>query len=309
MARLQQTEAKVLDTLLLESNLPNMTLIGKTDVKSRQHTTEWELNRKLQTSLDINAIIRSFAQETVAELEFQQLQYVNEQAELDLLVGERSANHSCNYKLMVSDESLGKLSFFRKKRFTENELNRIEELLCLLVYPLRNALMYKAAIQQAMRDPLTGALNRGALDAMLEKEVGVAKRTNHPVSVLMLDVDHFKHINDHYGHNMGDNVLRALVERVNTTIRSSDILFRYGGEEFTIILNNTDTEGALQLAERVREAVEEMIYVSEDTSLNFTVSIGAATLRDDESASTLLERSDKALYSAKSSGRNQVVQD
>jgi len=311
MARLQQTEAKVLDTLLLESNLPNVTLIGKTGVKSRQHTTEWELNRKLQTSLDISTIIRCFAEETVTELEFQQLQYVNENSEIELLIGDRPASHSCNYKLMVADESLGKLSFFRKKRFTETELNRIEELLCLLVYPLRNALMYKAAIQQAMRDPLTGTLNRAALDAMLGKEIELAQRLEdpNPLSVLMVDVDHFKQINDHYGHNMGDNVLRALVERVNSTIRSSDILFRYGGEEFTIILNNTDPEGALLLAERVREAVEEMIYVYEDTSLSFTVSIGVASLRDGDTPSVLLERSDKALYIAKGCGRNKVVQD
>lgn len=271
-----------------------------------ENGVEWEINRKLQTTLDYTQILHYFYEVIQSELGCAHFHYDCPESSIEISQG-KSARHTCNYQLTIANEALGRLQFSRSRRFSENDLHRIEELLCLLVYPLRNALLYKEALQQAMRDTLTGTLNRAAFDTMLEKEIDIVKRHNNSLSLLVLDIDHFKNINDTFGHAMGDNALKALVKRVNDKIRSSDILFRYGGEEFTIVLSNTDTEGAVLLAERIRESIEQMVYINNDVTMNFTVSIGVSTLTNHESGPGLFDRADKALYKAKHSGRNQVV--
>lgn len=302
MARILQNE------MTLHTNQAIETLMPSAAAKSPKPGIgiEWELNRKLQTSLDIHQILNIFFETIQSELACAHFQYEDAQSTIEYS-HDKAARHSCNYQLTLADQSLGRLKFSRSKRFITTELNRIEELLCLLVYPLRNALLYKEALQLAMRDTLTGTLNRAAFDTMLEKEIDIVQRHNNPLSLLVLDIDHFKSINDSFGHAMGDSALKALVNRVNDKIRSSDILFRYGGEEFTIVLSNTDSEGAILLAERIREAVEDMIYINDDVTMQFTVSIGVSTLAKNESGTVLFDRADKALYEAKRGGRNQVV--
>jgi len=308
MARLQNTEAKILDSHFIEAhrNQPANTLPAQPAQKPQKF--QWELNRKLQTSLDINDILSIFFTGIQAEFHCAQLIYENQAADITLTLGDKSARHSCNYKIEIANESLGKLCFTRLQRFSETDLNYLEELLCLLVYPLRNALLYREALQKSMHDPLTGALNRSALDTMLDKEIDLAHRHENSLSLLMIDVDHFKNINDSYGHSVGDQILQVLVKKLKEQIRTSDVLFRYGGEEFTIILSNTDTVGAHLLAQRVRRGIEEMAYMHNDVALPFTISVGIASLEESEPASQLIDRADKALYSAKKMGRNCVVQ-
>jgi len=308
MAQLQNTEAKILDSHFIEAhrNQPVGALSAQPAQKPQKF--QWELNRKLQTSLDITDILDIFFAYIQAEFHCAQLIYENQAADITLTLGNKSARHSCNYKIEIANESLGKLCFTRLQRFSETDLNYLEELLCLLVYPLRNALLYREALQKAMHDPLTGALNRAALDTMLDKEIDLAHRHHNSLSVLMVDVDHFKSINDTHGHSVGDQVLQALVENIKEQIRTSDVLFRYGGEEFTIILNNTNSVGAHLLAQRIRRGIEEMAYARNEVALPITISVGIASLEEDESANQLVDRADKALYSAKKLGRNCVVQ-
>ena len=267
---------------------------------------EWELNRRLQTTLDVEQIISILHEALASLLGIEHTAYFNSQADLDLQCG-KMARHSCNYSLTIGGEDIGKLVFARGKRFSPVDMQNIENLLCLLVYPLRNALMYQQALQMAMKDPLTGCLNRTAMDMMLNKEIGLAHRHETPMSLIVLDIDHFKKINDNHGHVTGDTALKALVGRVRQCIRGADSLFRFGGEEFTIMLCNTDHNGAKLLANRIRESVEEMVYVSENTTLSMTVSIGVASLKPNETADHIFKRADQALYNAKSSGRNRVI--
>jgi len=308
MARLQNTEAKILDRHFIEEHRAQTAPAGYAKPEQKPHGFQWELNRQLQTSLDINEILNIFFDSLETEFHCAQLIYENANSNINLTVGDKSARHSCNYKIEIANESLGKLCFTRVQRFSETDLNSFEELLCLLVYPLRNALLYKEAIEKSMHDPLTGALNRGALDTMLDKEIDLALRHENALSILMIDVDHFKNINDTHGHGMGDQVLRGLVEKLKSQIRTSDVLFRYGGEEFTVILNNTDPIGAKLLAQRVRRSIEEMTYFNQGIALQFTVSIGMASLETGDVTEQLLKRADHALYSAKKLGRNCVVQ-
>lgn len=155
----------------------------------------------------------------------------------------------------------------------------------------------------ARTDPLTGLRNRRAFDDSLELELAVVERTQSPLSLLVLDVDHFKQINDHFGHEAGDKVLRAIAQVLSGCVRIIDIVARVGGEEFAVVLPHTDEAGALEVAQRMRAAVAQAHWLGQPT----TISIGTASLQDTENARSLFARADAALYAAKKSGRNRVV--
>ena len=126
---------------------------------------------------------------------------------------------------------------------------------------------------------------------------------------MMLDVDHFKRVNDTYGHDVGDQALKALTETCNTALRTSDLLGRLGGEEFALLLPSTALPGGLILAERIRAQVEQMKLATSTDELSFTISVGVCTLNEDDGDfDVLLNRADKALYAAKHGGRNRVVE-
>ena len=143
------------------------------------------------------------------------------------------------------------------------------------------------------------------IESAMRREVDLARRHRQPLSLLMIDVDHFKRINDSHGHPAGDQVLSELAAEIGRAARSTDLLYRYGGEEFALLLHNTPAEGALITAERIRRAAAKLEVTYRGSVLNFTVSLGIATLHDD-SAAELLRRADEALYRAKHEGRNRV---
>ncbi|MCE7031572.1 GGDEF domain-containing protein [Lysobacter sp. GX 14042] len=155
----------------------------------------------------------------------------------------------------------------------------------------------------AERDPLTGVYNRRRLFERLEEEVERSRRGHSPLSVCMLDVDHFKEVNDRHGHQAGDQVLRQVATTIAASLRSIDSLGRYGGEEFVLVLPQTPRDGARKKAERVRGAID----LSCACGRALTVSIGVAGYRPGDSVDTLLARADAALYRAKAKGRNRVV--
>lgn len=160
----------------------------------------------------------------------------------------------------------------------------------------------------AHRDGLTGIFNRRHLDALLEAEFARFRRYGNPFSILMIDLDHFKHVNDRHGHQAGDEVLREAAHRVAAGIRTSDMLARYGGEEFAVLLAETPLEGALMLAQRLRGAIAESPVRHLDTDIPVTASLGVAEARSDmASHRELVEAADGALYLAKRLGRNRVV--
>jgi diguanylate cyclase (GGDEF)-like protein len=142
----------------------------------------------------------------------------------------------------------------------------------------------------------------------LEEEVARVKRFEQPLSVLMMDVDHFKSVNDTYGHAMGDEVLRNMGALLKTSIRTTDLAARYGGEEFTVLLPNTDLEGAVQVADALRTKFEASSHTLAGQTLQKTMSLGAACLgpTQDRAAEELLKAADEALYRAKHGGRNRV---
>ena len=158
--------------------------------------------------------------------------------------------------------------------------------------------------QAATHDPLTGALNRAGVDPQLETALAGAQRQNQPLAVAMLDIDHFKRVNDAHGHAMGDRVLKQFVDIIQDRLRKSDSLARWGGEEFLVLLPHTDRDGARQLAESIRREVASQAFPHHDP---LTVSIGVATARADDSVVDLIRRADDRLYEAKALGRNRVI--
>jgi diguanylate cyclase (GGDEF)-like protein len=160
-----------------------------------------------------------------------------------------------------------------------------------------------------VRDPLTGVFNRSHLEERLFAEAAFARRHRKALSLILLDVDHFKKINDQHGHAAGDEALKTLAKALADLTREEDVLARYGGEEFALIARDINRDATLALAERMRRAVEEQtLAMGEGLSLSFTVSIGIAHCEPGEvpNAQQLFVAADRALYAAKDAGRNSV---
>ena len=261
-----------------------------------------ELSSILQTTLDIGIQIDLFGKEIQRYLAIDGLVYQIPDGGKQIVYG-REASHRATYDLKLDQTSLGSIVVCREIPFAEKEIQSLENLLCALVYPLRNALTYKSAVEMASRDPLTGVHNRMALSSSLQREVDLAQRQELPLSLLVIDIDHFKTFNDKHGHAFGDDVLVAVSQTIANTVRRSDLLFRYGGEEFVVLASHTDEQGAKLLAERIRENVAGMQTVR-GRGIDITVSVGVARMHDQEDADAFFERADKALYSAKKNGRN-----
>ncbi len=162
--------------------------------------------------------------------------------------------------------------------------------------------------EQANRDPLTHLYNRRYFSGISHKILAITKRTKEPLSLMMIDIDKFKRINDTYGHAIGDEVIKSLAKVLESKIRESDIVARFGGEEFVIILPNTDIDSTMIFAQNLREEIERTVLDTAVDKISFTVSIGLDTynFEEDENIGDLLNRADKALYTAKAQGRNRV---
>jgi diguanylate cyclase (GGDEF)-like protein len=265
-----------------------------------------ELATALQTTLAIEQLLGLFAEHCTRSVSHDSLDYLSPDGTTLGPFGSPAAN-ACTYKLVLAEQDLGTVRFTRCRPFSERDTAALENLLCNLVHPLRNALLYQSALRAATKDPLTGVYNRASLPSTLEREVGLAKRHAHHLSIILLDADHFKQVNDTYGHLAGDHVLRSLGHTIGTCLRDSDILFRYGGEEFLVLLSNTPETGALCLAERIRRAIADRAILFQDNAFTLTVSLGIASLAAHDTHHTLIGKADLALYYAKTQGRNRAV--
>ncbi|RBP59108.1 diguanylate cyclase (GGDEF)-like protein [Alkalibaculum bacchi] len=156
----------------------------------------------------------------------------------------------------------------------------------------------------SIRDALTGAYNRRFMTSFLQCELDTSRQTGNAIYVLMLDIDHFKQVNDTYGHGFGDHVLLACVQGIKSVLRKCDVVVRYGGEEFVIILLTQIPTNASQIAERIRHAISSLRF---HYDVSITVSIGVTASRFEDTIEDILDRADQCLYKAKLNGRNQVV--
>jgi diguanylate cyclase (GGDEF)-like protein len=162
-------------------------------------------------------------------------------------------------------------------------------------------------VEQALRDPLTGVYNRRYLDATFERELSGAKRKDYPIMIMMMDIDHFKTINDTYGHKAGDQVLITLADLLLSMFRQNDIVCRYGGDEFLVIMPESSLEGAQYRAEILRQDFAALSIQYGDMILHATISIGIAGYpQHGDTLDAIIQSADVAIYAAKEAGRNQV---
>ena len=211
--------------------------------------------------------------------------------------------------LAAQGEMLGVLTFDGNHRPTQDERRMALAAGEQLALALANLRLQDTLRTQSIRDPLTGLFNRRYLEVSLERELMRAARRSLALAVLMLDIDHFKRFNDSHGHEAGDALLAQFAEVLKRTTRNEDIACRYGGEEFTIVLLDSEGDIATQRAEQIRAAVAEMSVKHREQQLeHLTVSIGVAVFpTDGRTSEELLRRADAALYTAKKIGRNRVV--
>jgi diguanylate cyclase len=161
--------------------------------------------------------------------------------------------------------------------------------------------------EQAVRDPLTGLYNRLAYDERVIQEFARWKRYEKPMVLMVIDVDNFKSVNDTYGHKAGDKALVLIADQLRSQLRESDFLARFGGEEFVVLMPETDLDSAMVAAEKLRAAVEGCQFHYQNAQVSITISAGLAQLRKDDSTESLFKRADEAMYRAKQSGRNQCL--
>ena len=184
------------------------------------------LGNILQATLEPQTILELFAREASAILPIRSLSFSSPHYHMAYDFGVKT-RHSCQYTMELKGEPLGTITLTKDKRFSKAELSLLENLLCILIYPLRNAFLYRQALQEAKKDALTGLNNRAALDETLLREVKLAQRhDDKTLSLIVLDIDHFKNINDTHGHATGDCLIRACADIIQTSIRSIDFAFR-----------------------------------------------------------------------------------
>jgi diguanylate cyclase (GGDEF)-like protein len=195
------------------------------------------------------------------------------------------------------------------RRFDDGDLETARTIARRASAALATAERYHDAKERAFIDDVTGVYNARYLLATADNEIQRAERYGNPLSVLFLDLDRFKLVNDRFGHLIGSDTLRALARLLRTCVRQVDTLARYGGDEFTILLVDTPHPVAMRIAERIRARVESHLFEADrDATLRLTISIGVATCPNHgESREPLLDMADKAMYRAKSAGRNRVV--
>jgi len=267
---------------------------------------ELRLTHGLQRSLNIQSLLEFFCREIAEIVPCDSVAYQHSEYRIAHIHG-KTKTHVCQYQLELEGQHLGELVCTRAKPFGDLDLLTIESLAGTLVYPLRNALLYQQALDLALQDPLTSVGNRKALDQTLARETNLVARHGNDLSMLMIDIDLFKGINDGFGHAAGDQALRHVTQMISSVIRQTDQVFRYGGEEFVVLLSSTDVVNANDLAERIRKAIEQTEISYSNYRFRLTVSIGVAAYNHAQGIDSMFSKADKALYSAKSNGRNRVI--
>lgn len=281
---------------------PANRLINENHLKELRFNFAYNL---LQTNLDLNVTLERFFENLQDFVQTSGMLYIHESSSSEIQFGKLSA-HTAVYNIAAEETNLGRITFSRTKRFAATELAALEMMIGVLFFPLRNALQYRQAIESSMRDNLTGIGNRNALEENFDREIKLAKRHDRPLTLLMIDVDHFKNVNDTVGHLNGDKTLQQIVKSTQQTLRETDQVFRYGGEEFVAILHNTGLHEAKVIAERIRVNVAISPIQLEDQELFCTVSIGVNCFNGEDTSEQLLSKADAALYQAKNAGRNRV---
>ncbi|MBL83117.1 MAG: GGDEF domain-containing protein [Marinobacter sp.] len=263
------------------------------------------LTRRLSTTLSLETQLAILAEEIASVVPYDCLTYRHTIASRDFVyVTGKGGPHSCDYRLNLEGGFYGTLSLSRRQKFTEQELEGIELMLAAAICPIRNACQFFTIEQASLTDCLTGVPNKRAMDEALSRASCLGDRHGEQYSLILCDLDHFKQVNDQYGHVVGDHMLKLAAAELEKAVRNSDSVYRFGGEEFAILLAHTDEANAREVGDRIRDFINTIVVDCGDTDVTVTASCGVAMRLADETADQWLARADEALYQAKAHGRN-----
>jgi diguanylate cyclase (GGDEF)-like protein len=265
--------------------------------ESNNHQTS--LIEQLQTTLDIQQLLDIYLSAIGTSFKFCAV-------ELDTYHGKFKSGKavekakSITLPLHINDSLMGRVTYYSAKPVSDIMLSSLSNYQKVLAYPLRNALAFLQLQQMALKDPLTGIGNRAMYDEVVNRKIQKAQRTNEHFTLMVMDLDNFKQVNDKHGHLMGDEILTSFVSVVQECLRGSDEMFRFGGDEFAIVLDQEGLEAAKLVAARIHHVISQhLMFVKYGVS----TSIGCACFKEADSATDLFARADKALYAAKDAGK------
>lgn len=260
------------------------------------------LSEVLQTTLDTNQLLSVFAEFVSERMTLEALQFVSDDQICNLL-GDFSDNHHQHSVMLYADkEYLGQLVYNLKRPLTMPQKLRLEKWHRELTFPLRNALKFTALHRMAVRDHLTGLGNRALLEEVMQHlHVKQQREKTHSHAIMILDLDGFKTVNDVYGHYQGDEILKHFACLLRDIVRDSDQVFRFGGDEFIIVMEDTSPHQAEEVYGRIREATLADSLISQ---FAISTSAGTAQLECFNDVQQTLEEADQFLYQAKRKGKN-----
>lgn len=265
----------------------------------------------LYRHIDIDNLLAAFGEHLHMTVSFDLLEFRNSDLDVGISICEDETAidlpHTLRHRITDGNGYLGAMEISRTKQFRSDEVRHIKAAVNSLKGPLRNASLYKRACQSAFRDPLTGVRNRAALDEALSQKSESSLSRETSLVLLVCDVDRFKSVNDNCGHVVGDEVLRHFAQTLRDNTRESDIVYRYGGDEFVVALPATQIAGGRELAERIRLAVKSTTVYVDNACINLTTTIGLTEVTGTDSLDDAFLRADEALLNGKRLGKDRVV--
>ncbi|WP_421621126.1 GGDEF domain-containing protein [Alkalilimnicola ehrlichii] len=265
---------------------------------------------RLQSTLEPATVLRYFLQECEPLIGLASVRFQSD-ALPEVLQAGRARRCRVVQRLRLNGRLLGELTLSRAAPWRPEDREVVDQLVALLVHPLNNAVRFQQAEAASRKDSLTGLQNRRALEEALAREVSLAHRHGHPLSLMVVDLDRFKAINDTYGHRVGDEALCRLAALLQENCRGGDLVFRYGGDEFVVLMAHTVAAGAVRSGQRLlaRMARETLAIGESGEKLGLRASAGVAELEPEEGGEGLFYRADMALLRAKRYGRERLVCD
>ena len=253
------------------------------------------LMEQLQCTLDLDKILNIFAMEASKFVSFSGL-YFTQGAIKASIKGSRKAKSEREFKLKINHEFLGVLTYAVNSPISLTNYKILEELHQSLIHPIHNAILYQKAMSLAMQDGLTGLANRRYFDEQIKRAMHHANRQKRQVGLMVCDLNKFKVINDTYGHHIGDEILVSFARALETSVRDSDSVFRFGGDEFSIIVEDASDTALCVIENRIRFTLEQDPLLSK---YNVGCSLGYTFMNRADDEKSFFERADKALYRQK----------
>ncbi|RTE87510.1 MULTISPECIES: GGDEF domain-containing protein [Gammaproteobacteria] len=262
-----------------------------------------KLAEQLQTTLDIEQLLALYGKEVQQTLQISSLTFAADELVFAVFgYVEQQPQHSA--AIYADGEYLGQLVYSKASGFSANDIKKLNQYHQKLIFPLRNAMRYARVRRQAMHDHMTGVGNRLLMEEAIVRAKASQARFDIPYLIVILDLDGFKAVNDNAGHLVGDRILQRFARTAKAQLRGYDEIFRYGGDEFVLLLKDADEKSASQVFERIQLGMKHDSMLAE---YNIGCSAGAALMSNKpEEEQVLLNRADTALYEAKLSGKNKI---